>query len=383
MKGSRIFPSLLLILLVALVALGSVRTTGDGTAQIGQESVARPGAAIPVVTLGGGDLEATPQLAVPAPAGTVASPPPRSRTAGARLAEGADATHPAAPETEQVAPTLRATITPPTDVTALPEPTIAPSFPISRALGLSTGGWPIDVYQFGDGPRALAFLGGIHGGYEWNTILLAYQAIDHFSDNPELVPDNTRLYIIPAANPDGQALIVGHGGRFAPDEVPSETFPGRFNENGVDLNRNWDCGWEATGFWGSREVSGGEAPFSEVETQLLSRFLTEQALRAAVFWHSAAPGVYFGECATPFAAAEGLARIFAAASGYPFYEGFNDYSVTGAASDWLALQGIPAIAVELTNHTSIDWPQNLAGMLAVIRLYSASEPAPGPTPAFH
>ena len=246
-------------------------------------------------------------------------------------------------------------------------PTIAPSVTISRELGLSTQGWPIDVYEFGDGPIRLAFVGGIHGGYEWNTILLAYETIDYFTRNLETLPESISLYIIPSANPDGQAALTDHGGRFAPDEVGSDTYYGRFNGNAVDLNRNWDCGWEPVGYWRDREISAGSAPFSEVETQILRDFLTD--MHTVVFWHSARPGVFFGECDSPFPASEALAAIYAEAAEYPVFDDFVDYSVTGAASDWLALQGIPAIAVELSNHTDTDWKRNLAGVLAIIETY--------------
>lgn len=246
-------------------------------------------------------------------------------------------------------------------------PTIAHSGIISRELGMSTQGWPIEVHQFGDGPIRLAFVGGIHGGYEWNTILLAYETIDHFTRNLETLPDSISLYIIPSANPDGQAALVGHGGRFAPDEIGSDTFHGRFNGNGVDLNRNWDCGWEQVGYWRDRGISAGSAPFSEAETQILRDFLTD--MHAAVFWHSSQPGVYFGECDAPSLASEALAAIYAEAAEYPVFDEFVDYSVTGAASNWLASQGIPAIDVELSNHSDTDWKRNLAGVLAVIESY--------------
>lgn len=232
---------------------------------------------------------------------------------------------------------------------------------------MSTQGWPIDVYEFGDGPIRLAFVGGIHGGYEWNTILLAYETIDYFTRNLETLPESISLYIIPSANPDGQAALTDHGGRFAPDEVGSDTYYGRFNGNAVDLNRNWDCGWEPVGYWRDREISAGSAPFSEVETQILRDFLTD--MHTVVFWHSARPGVFFGECDSPFPASEALAAIYAEAADYAVFDDFVDYSVTGAASDWLALQGIPAIAVELSNHTDTDWKRNLAGVLAIIETY--------------
>jgi hypothetical protein len=251
-----------------------------------------------------------------------------------------------------------------------PVPILTHSVLTRQFLGLSSQGWPIEAYRIGQGPRRLAFIGGIHGGYEWNTIVLAYRAISFFASHPEQVPVSISLYIVPAANPDGQAAVVGHAGRFEPSEITSDTMPGRFNGNGVDLNRNWDCEWTPTGFWGDQEVSAGSAPFSEAETQILRDFITTPPMEAVVFWHSAKPGVFAGGCDAPSIQANALANVYALGARYPLLDEFSDYSVTGDASDWLSSQGIPAIVVELTNHTDTDWPRNLAGMQAVIEYFA-------------
>ena len=239
-------------------------------------------------------------------------------------------------------------------------------------LGNSTLGWPIEAYQFGDGKTRLAFIGGIHGGYEWNTILLAYGAIDHYSAHPEHIPTSVSLYIVPSANPDGQVRVLGHAGRFTATEVPTETVTGRLNGNDVDLNRNWDQNWAPVGAWRNQEVSGGDAPFSEVETQILRDWLL--TMDAVGFWHSASPGVYVASCDSVYAPSRALGDVYADAAQYPLYESFDDYAVTGGASDWLACAGIPAIAVELTNHTDTDGEKNLAAMRAVIAIYTGTRP---------
>jgi LysM repeat protein len=245
-----------------------------------------------------------------------------------------------------------------------------PDFPLTgNLLGYSTLGWPIEYYQFGRGRFRIVFVGGIHGGYEWNTALLAYQAIDFFAAHPEQVPDSVTLTVVPVANPDGLVAVVGHPGRFTPDEVGPDTLPGRFNGNGVDLNRNWACDWSATAYWRDQEISGGAAPFSEVEVRILRDFLGIISADAVVFWHSAMPGVFAGGCDGPFPEAEALATLYAQAAGYPSFESFDEYPVTGDATDWLSLRGVPAITVELSSHSDTDWDQNLAGMRAVLGLY--------------
>ncbi|MDM8530919.1 peptidoglycan DD-metalloendopeptidase family protein [Anaerolineales bacterium HSG25] len=240
-------------------------------------------------------------------------------------------------------------------------------------LGYSTGGWPIELYSFGDGSRHVTFIGGIHGGYEWNSTLLAYRAIDHFATHPDQIPDSITLEIIPTANPDGLVKIVGHSGRFSPRQLPDDieaTMIGRFNDNRVDLNRNWDCHWQPEATWGDLIVSAGDAPFSEVETQILQEFLTSPPKEAVIFWHSAWPAVFAGGCDEPYPTAEQLAEIYRQASNYyppPELDPAEvEYVVIGDATDWLATQQIPAITVELTNHEDIDWMENLAGIIAIL-----------------
>jgi hypothetical protein len=222
----------------------------------------------------------------------------------------------------------------------------------------------------------MAFIGGIHGGYEWNTTLLAYQAIDFFTAHPEELPDSVSLYIIPAANPDGLVAVIGRFGRFSFNDARSltitSTFHGRFNGNRVDLNRNWGYNWRPNAFWGQSRVSGGAEPFSEVETQILRDFLTIPPMTAVLFWHSAARGVFSGSCDAPLLQTNVLATMYAAAAGYPAYDSFDAYPITGDATDWLCSQGIPAIVVELSSKMGLDWSQNLAGMRAMITHYSWS-----------
>jgi predicted deacylase len=236
-------------------------------------------------------------------------------------------------------------------------------------LGHSVQQRPIMAYRFGNGPTRLVFVGGIHGGYEWNTILLAYAAVDYLQANPEVVPAAVTVYIITSANPDGQYLATGVEGRFNAADVAGDTFAGRFNANGVDLNRNWDCNWTPEALWRNEPISGGPAPFSEPENRLLRDFLLQQQPAAVIFWHSAANGVFAAGCPNLYRPSRQLAEIYGRAAGYPVYDFFTSYAVTGDATDWLATQGIPAITVELISHQAIDWSKNRAGLTAVINHY--------------
>ena len=253
-----------------------------------------------------------------------------------------------------------------TSETEVKSPPTARSQRMQQVIGYSVEKRPITGYYFGHGQRTVVFVGGIHGGYEWNTILLAYQAIDYFTNHPAAIPEDVTLIIIPSANPDGQYRITGIEGRFEQSDVPSSTAAGRFNVRGVDLNRNWDCDWELVGWWGDQAVSGGKKPFSEPESRALRDFFIEQKPDAVVFWHSKAGGVFSGGCQGPFAPSQTLAGVYSSASGYPAEGQFAYYEVTGEASDWLSAQGISSFTVELSSHDQIEWSENLAGMIAVL-----------------
>jgi len=245
------------------------------------------------------------------------------------------------------------------------------------SIGKSVQGRDIMAYSFGTGETELLFVGGIHGGYEWNTALVAYELIDHLKANPTAVPENLRVTVIPVLNPDGLHKVVGTTEKFAKESVPATeagTVPGRFNGNGVDLNRNFDCDWQETGMWRNTEVKGGSAAFSEPESQAMREFVETYNPKAVVVWYSAAGGVFASNCHDGvLPETTTLTKLFADASRYPAYQSFNFYEITGDMVNWLAKEGIPAISVLLTNHTDTEWDKNRAGVEAVINHYAQQE----------
>ena len=255
-------------------------------------------------------------------------------------------------------------------VTALPEPTATfAAYGVAQTIGSSVNGRPIESYRFGFGSQTIVLVGGIHGGYEWNSIVLAYEMIDYFLANPGAIPANISLYIIPSANPDGQFVVTGVDGRFTAADVSSEIEPGRFNGNQVDLNRNWACDWQPEGLWGDTVVSGGTVPFSEPETAALRTFFLREKPEMVLFWHSKADGIFIGSCDGLFQPSVEIAELYGRASGYSVNQQFTAYPVTGDASDWLSTQNIPSFTVELKTRNGTDWEMNLAGVLALLDYY--------------
>ena len=238
-----------------------------------------------------------------------------------------------------------------------------------KIIGYSAKGYPLAEYVFGNGDKHVVFVGGIHGGYEWNTILLAYEMIDYFSATPTAIPETITLHIIPSANPDGQFVVTNINGRFSASDVAGETALGRFNGNDVDLNRNWDCEWQSESTWRTQTTSGGWAAFSEPETAVLRDLFLELDPVAVGFWHSQLGKIFAAGCGELFYPAVELAEIYAENSRYPVQTTFTAYTVTGDVSNWLATVGVPAITIELATHVDTEFDRNIAGVLSVLDAY--------------
>jgi len=254
---------------------------------------------------------------------------------------------------------------------------VAPITPTStvQIIGGSVQGRDIQAYTFGTGTTSLLFVGGVHGGYEWNSILLAYAFIDYFNENEDEIPANVTLHIIPNLNPDGLFTATGLTGRFVATDISSNemhtTGVGRFNANNVDLNRNFDCKWAPESSWRGQTVSAGTAAFSEPEAAALRDYVASTNPKAAIFWHSQANNVYASECEDGVLPDTlKLMNVYALAGNYGAVPVFDAYPITGDVEGWLASIGIPAVTVELETRTSIEWPRNLAGVNAVLSTYA-------------
>ena len=242
-------------------------------------------------------------------------------------------------------------------------------------IGTSVGGYPINTYHYGTGTSEVLFVGGIHGGYEWNTVLVAYELMNYLQTNPTSIPANVRVTVIPVLNPDGLNKVVGTTtGNFTKADVSTNAaavVSGRFNGNNVDLNRNFDCDWQANGTWQNTPVSGGTAAFSEPESLAVKNYVDTNKPSAVVVWYSAAGGVYASNCHNGISSVtDTLTKTYAKASGYSANESFDFYATTGDMTNWLAKNDIPAISVLLTNHSDTEWSKNLAGIKAVLNYFT-------------
>ena len=104
------------------------------------------------------------------------------------------------------------------------------------------------------------------------------------------VLESTSIAMVPIANPLGRKAV----------EDSWENMCQRVNENGVDLNRNWDAHWEApldkSDYNYNADTNSGPKPFSEPETQALKKILDDTQPTIFITVHSGTLGMY-----TPYA----------------------------------------------------------------------------------
>lgn len=254
------------------------------------------------------------------------------------------------------------------------EPAFETSDPTAISIGNSVEGRSIDVHSFGTGETHLLFVGGVHGGYEWNSVIVAEKLIAELTAGKMTVPPSVTINIIPNVNPDGVYRVLGMTTGFTETEAlaiaPTAEAAGRFNANNVDLNRNFDCKWQATSTWRGQTVSAGEEAFSEPEAKALRDYVLKTKPTSVVLWHSQANAVYASECLDGILPETlTLMQTYARAGNYDQVATFDSYPITGDAEGWLASIGIPAVTVELETRTSSEWERNRAGVNAVLNTY--------------
>ncbi|HAN44805.1 MAG TPA: gamma-D-glutamyl-meso-diaminopimelate peptidase [Ruminococcaceae bacterium] len=208
-------------------------------------------------------------------------------------------------------------------------------------IGKSTLGRSIYGIGFGDIKRnANLFVGGTHGS-EWLTVSLmirfAEELANGLAHNSAIANIDTEkafagrgLIIVPCLNPDGTEIAIkGPDSAFSFCPLVKRVSGGDYihwqaNARGVDINHNFDAGWQTLK---SLELSqgilapaptrfGGTAPCSEVETRAVMHLCTAFQIGKAFSFHSQGEEIYYkyGEH-TPMQS-EYIASVLANSSGY-------------------------------------------------------------------
>ncbi|MDR0404795.1 MAG: M14 family metallocarboxypeptidase [Oscillospiraceae bacterium] len=168
----------------------------------------------------------------------------------------------------------------------------------------------INYIQIGNLDRApVLFVGATHG-MEWITSsLLLYFLRDIcniFENNGRIVGVNLKsffkknaLIVIPCLNPDGVEIQINgasSAGKYSHDilKLSDNTNFWQANARGVDINHNFDAGWEevheleqkAKIFNPAPTRYGGEKPFSEPESLAIKEICNKIKFRHVISFHS-------------------------------------------------------------------------------------------------
>jgi len=257
---------------------------------------------------------------------------------------------PTSTNTVEVIVTSTATWTPFPSATAIP--TVTPTLlPEVFGFGQSVEGRNLVAYRLGGGSKVIFLVGGIHTGFESNTAVLIEQMRAYYEENLGAILPSVSLIFVPTLKVDGPEY--------------GRQLRGRFNANNVDLNRNWGCGWSEAAVFRNGSVDPGSQPFSEPETTALGSLIQRVRPEAVIFYHSAANGVFAGNCDADSEVSTPLADVYGQASGYPYGTEFSAYQVTGTAPAWADSIGIPAIDVELASAEATERNRNIDALQAV------------------
>lgn len=229
----------------------------------------------------------------------------------------------------------------------------------------------IQGVTLGDSAETVLFVAGVHGS-EWITTLTLLKFFSNFCDayaqGGELSGVDVKralrgkgVAFIPCLNVDGVEIAL-HGAKAALSNRAlverlsrGDTDHWQANARGVDLNHNFDAGWETLhrmeqeqGINGpaSRQY-GGTHPESEPETAALTALCRRVPFRHAMALHSQGQEIYweYGDRTPPRSRL--MAGVMAASSGYLAAqpEGLASH---GGFKDWfIEAFGRPAFTVEL------------------------------------
>lgn len=240
-------------------------------------------------------------------------------------------------------------------------------------IGKSVLGRDITALSIGDPVHSVLYVGATHG-LEWLTSMLLLQFCQELvqamktggcvSDvNICHILGRHSITIIPCLNPDGVEIAL-QGPESAGDmaDYVEELCGGmdsrsiwQANANGVDLNHNFDAGWQIVKAMEQEQCIfspaptryGGLYPHSEPESRAISEFCKTFQPRALYSFHSQGEEIYWHYGGRTPARSKMMGQILAASSGYQLSqpEGLASH---GGLKDWFIQSfGRPGFTIEV------------------------------------
>lgn len=260
-------------------------------------------------------------------------------------------------------------------------------------IGESVCGRKIEALSVGNFENSALWVGA-HHGLEWMTTLVILKFLNDICKKISLnsflgdVNISKRLEkrgitLVPCLNPDGVEISLGGFESAKKNKKIFENMDRNIskiwqaNANGVDLNHNYDAGWDELHeleqknniIGPSHTRYGGKSPESEPEVRALTEFCRKRNFDYAFAFHSQGEEIYwnYGKNTPKFS--ERFAEIFAEMTGYAvsFPEGL---AVGGGFKDWFIEKfQKPAFTIE------IGKGKNPLPIYCFSEVYSKLEPA--------
>ncbi|WP_368490203.1 M14 family metallopeptidase [Clostridium sp. BJN0013] len=228
------------------------------------------------------------------------------------------------------------------------------------SIGESVLGKQLYYVRLGVGTNEVSY-NGVHHSLEWITAPLLMKFIENFARaysrgenirgyNIGDIWRNSSIYIVPMVNPDGVELVLNGLSRNNPFYYDlkrwnnnSEDFSKDWqaNNRGVDINHNYDAGWQLSkeaeasyGVYGPGPTRySGPYPVSEPETKAMVGFTNNHNFRLVLAYHSQGEVIYWQYDEVTPSESRRIGELFAKASGYSLAETTGIASYAGY-KDW-------------------------------------------------
>ncbi|MBR7071480.1 MAG: M14 family metallocarboxypeptidase [Clostridia bacterium] len=238
-------------------------------------------------------------------------------------------------------------------------------------LGNSCAGREIFGLRIGKGAEYALIAAAFHGSeYLSENVLLffAEELCEALQTNISFAGMNVRralfgrgVVLVPCVNPDGCEIAIhgraacGQAAAFIEQLCRGDFKHWNANLRGVDINHNFDAGWEAlhrlerkSGIFGPAPTRfGGSKPESEPETAALTKLCRTGRIRHAMALHTQGEVIYwtYGQNRPP--RSERMAEILATSSGYALDVSMG-LAEGGGFKDWFISElNRPAFTVEM------------------------------------
>lgn len=216
--------------------------------------------------------------------------------------------------------------------------TLSEKYDIAKVfkIGKSCEGRDILCVKIGEGHKKIIVAGAFHGLESITAAFLvrfaaAYSDMietrkDFYGRDAALLSKNVSLYIVPMVNPDGVEIAV-----HSEDKEVRSTW--QANARGVDINHNFDAGWQPILGSAAPSKYGGEYAESEEESKAIAGFIRRELFDMLLCFHSQGEEIYYDFNGKTGRRSREIADIMAKESGYKVCRP-EGTAVFGGCKDW-------------------------------------------------